>query len=223
MLARLISIVLILTVSQAYSMVPERSKEYLGQLKSTIEDKWPALVYREHLAGQIEQETCPSLTHKKCWNPHCELKTEREYGFGLGQITVTPQFNNFLEIKKLDKKLNLWKWEERYDPAYQLLALVVYDKSIYLKVRSLSNSELDAMAFTFCAYNGGLGGLLKDRKLCESKPKCDSSKWFGHVELYSWRSKVKYQGYGKSFFDINREYVSNIILVRSSKYKSFLY
>ena len=56
---------------------------------------WPDVPIRSALAAQVEQETCPSLKSAKCWNPRAELKTSREYGFGLGQLTVTQKFDNF--------------------------------------------------------------------------------------------------------------------------------
>jgi len=78
------------------------------------------------------------------------------------------------------------------------------------------------MAFTFSAYNGGFGGVLKDRVLCSKTPGCDSSKWLGNVENTSFRSRTSVKGYGQSFFDINRGYVRNIMVVRSPKYRGAL-
>lgn len=197
--------------------IPKNAIEYLPLLNKVIDETWPDLSMRSLTASQVEQETCISLTHSKCWNPKAELKTSREYGFGFGQITITDKFNNFEEIKKMDKSLIDWKWEDRYNPYRQLKALIVYDKFIYNKVIG-AHSDYDRLAFTLAAYNGGLGGLTQDRQLCKLQNNCDSSKWFSNVEKTSNKSKVKSSGYGKSFFEINREYVSNILLVRRNKY-----
>lgn len=222
-IALLIVIILVIYAFTVYGKdnIPVNSKQYLPILNKAIDDVWKDLSIRSMEAGQIEQETCISLTHKKCWNPKAELKTSREYGFGLGQITITDKFNNFEEIKKMDKFLKDWKYEDRYDPYRQLRALVVYDHFIYSKVIG-SYSDYDRLAFTLAAYNGGLGGLIQDRQLCKTITGCESNKWFGNVENTSRKSKKKSSGYGKSFFEINREYVSNILLIRRQKYIPYL-
>lgn len=78
-------------------------------------------------------------------------------------------------------------------------------------------SDRDRISFTLSAYNGGEGGLLKDRRLCANTPGCDPSKWFGHVEKTSTKTKLP-GPYRKSFFEINREYVTNVF-TRREKYR----
>ena len=212
-------VALIVSPAAADTTIPERAHFYAPILKKEITQTWPDIPLPAALAGQVEQETCPSLTHKKCWNPRAELKTSREYGFGLGQIAVTSWFNNFEEVKKLDAKLKSWRWEDRYDPARQLRALVVMDKKAYFKL-SFATDHYERMAFMFSAYNGGLGGVMQDRRLALSKG-ADPNKWFGNVEIYSFKSKTKLQGYGKSFFEINRGYVKAVLTMRMQKYQPF--
>lgn len=202
-------------------MIPALAKVYLPLLWSVLALLWPTMPDPALLAGQIEQETCPSLTHRKCWNPRTELKTSREYGFGLGQLTVTEKFNNFEAAKGWDRSLAGWRWEDRFDPQMQLRALVAYDRNLYGQIR-FGASDRDRLAFMFSAYNGGLGGLLKDRRLCAAVAGCDRDRWFGHIEQQSFRAKTSVKGYGKSFFEINREYVRNIMDVRSLKYRDLL-
>lgn len=202
----------------AKTPLPDRAKTYLPLLRNNVTRLWPSCPYPVYLAGQVEQETCPSLKSEKCWNPRAELKTSREYGFGLGQITVTDRFDNFAAAKGWDSSLKGWTWENRFDPDMQLKALVAYDRNLYLQIRFGAN-PYEKMAFMFSAYNGGLGGLLKDRRMCAAADGCNPDRWFGHVELHSFRAKTAVAGYGKSFFEINREYVRNIMLVRSDKYE----
>lgn len=209
---------IVLVASLALSQLPARAVEYLPVLQLVIVAAWPAMPDRAVLAGQIEQETCITLTHRSCWNPRAELKTAREYGFGLGQITITSRFNTFDTVKGLDPALRGWAWADRYDPARQIRALVALDRNLYRRF----SPEDDGLAFMLSAYNGGLGGVLQDRRLCASKPGCDPHRWFGHVERTSYRATTKVQGYGQSFFAINRGYVRNIYQ-RKIKYEDALH
>lgn len=200
-------------------VLPENAKKYAPLLRLELQKHWADLKERSTIAGQIEQESCITLKSSRCWSPNVELKTNREYGFGLGQITVTKRFNNFNEVKKLDKSLSSWKWENRFDPAYQLRAIVFMDKDIYNKLPKAIEEKL---AFMFASYNGGLGGILNDRRLCEGTKGCNHNSWFGNVEKTSFKSKVKPPQYSKSFFEINREYPKNILFTRFKKYVSLM-
>lgn len=202
-------------------MIPSLAIVYLPVLATVIALLWPSMPDRALIAAQIEQETCASLTSKKCWNPRTELKTSREYGFGLGQLTVTEKFNNFEAARSWDKSLAGWKWDDRFNADMQLRALVAYDRNLYSQIR-FGATDQDKLAFMFSSYNGGLGGLLKDRRMCAAVNGCDPDRWFGHIEQHSFRAKTSVAGYGKSFFDINREYVRNILFVRSPKYRGAL-
>jgi hypothetical protein len=199
-------------------MLPKLATLYIPVLLAQVTALWPSMPAPSTLAAQVEQETCVTLTSPKCWNPHAELKTAREYGFGLGQLTVTPKFNNFQAAKTWDKSLAGWKWNDRFDPKMQLGALVAYDRNLYQSIQFGATTD-DRLAFMFSAYNGGLGGVLKDRALCDHTPGCNPNVWFGNVEKTSFRSKLAVSGYGQSFFDINRGYVANVVPVNSRREK----
>lgn len=166
----------------------------------------------------MEQETCYSLTHSKCWNPKAELKTSREYGFGLGQLTVTSKFNAFAEVKSMDSSLKDWSWENRYDPQFQLRALVVKMRFNY-DLTPKTAEPTNRQQFATAGYNGGIYGTLGEIKLCKATKGCDPDVWFGHVEKTSKKSKKAIGEYAKSFFDINREYVRNVFIVRIDRYR----
>lgn len=200
-------------------LIPNELK-HLPVLVEELERSWPLVPCRSCLAAQVRQETCAGLKSKRCWSPYAELKTNREYGFGLGQLTVTSKFDNFKEAKKLDPTLRGWAWENRYNAVFQLRTLVLMDKMNYSKF-SWASSSCDRMAFSVAAYNGGVGGVLSDRTVCRNTPGCDSSRWFNHVERTSRKAKVAASGYGKSFFEINREYVQHILLQYPSRYRPF--
>ena len=197
--------------------LPPNAKTYLPVLASEIAIRWPAAPMPSALAAQVEQETCISLKSKGCWNPRTELKTNREYGFGLGQLTVTSRFNAWEEVKAMDGGLKDWRWEDRYDPTLQLRALVVKDRFNFDRFK-LASSDNDRLAFALAAYNGGLGGIFADVKLCGATKGCDPGRWFGNVEHTSLKARTKVHGYGQSFFAINRGYVRDVLTVRRSKY-----
>jgi hypothetical protein len=68
----------------------------------------------------------------------------------------------------------------------------------------------------------GVGSLLKDRVLCQYTQGCDPEKWYGNVELHSYKSTVPLNGYGnRSAFQISREYPKQIQFSRSDKYKAW--
>ncbi|BBB65924.1 hypothetical protein UNDYM_1671 [Undibacterium sp. YM2] len=200
--------------------LPVNAVTYAPVLKAEQAAYWPDMPAPAVLAGQVEQETCISLKHSRCWSPRAELKTAREQGVGLGQITRTSRFDALAEIKaSFPQALAGWSWESNlYDAKYQLRALVLKDLQGWKKTIGAATDQ-DRLAMTLAAYNGGIGGVLSDRKVCAATPGCDQSKWFGHVERTSLKAKVAASGYGKSFFEINREYVRNILLIRTDKYR----
>jgi hypothetical protein len=211
-------------VSASIPNNPPNAKLYLPTLKQELVTYWPEIKPYSVFAAQVEQESCISLKHKRCWNPKVELKTSREYGFGLGQLTVTSKFNAYEEVKRLDKSMASWKWEDRFNPSYQLRAIVLKNRSNYNRLKGFSKDPDTVLAFTMAAYNGGVGGLMKDRTLCIYTKGCDPTKWWGNVERTSNKSKVPVKGYGMSFFDINREYVRHTIRLkpRRAKYVPYM-
>ena len=213
----------------AVAEIPPNAKDHLALLDKVLGEMWPELADRAVIAAQIEQETCldslPPDRQKRCWSTKAELKTEREYYFGIGAFSVLYDANGketmnvFEEVKKLDPSLAAWTWENRLDPEMQLRAVVALDRQIWNKIKFETADERERTAFMLAAYNGGLGHVVKDRKLCQEKQGCDPKRWFGNVESDSVKSKTP-RADGKSFFDINREYVKRILDVRKAKYES---
>lgn len=197
-----------------------REEEYLPVLLSEINNHWADVPWRSVFGAQIRQETCAGLKSKKCWSPYAELKTDREYGFGLGQVTVTKKFDNFHEAKKLHSSMKDWTWENRYNAEYQLRTMILMDRFNYSKFDWAEN-EYERMAFAFAAYNGGIGGVLSDRRVCGVTGGCDLNVWFHNVENTSKKAKVAANGYGQSFFQINRTYVMHVMGDYSLRYKPY--
>jgi hypothetical protein len=209
----------------AFAQVPARALELLPSLVDAQRLHWPEAPLPWFLAAQVEKESCITLRHSRCWSTRAELKTDREYGFGLGQITIayradgSVRFNKWAELRTQFPPLRAWSWDQRFDPAYQLTALVLMDKGLCKLYADAATVE-DGLGFCLSAYNGGEGGVRQDRLLCSNTPGCDRTRWFDHVEHHSMKSRVPWKGYGKSAFQINREYPREI-RTRRSKYEQF--
>lgn len=213
----------------ARTFVPAGAEVYAPVLVEKQRAVWPAAPEPWTLAGLVEQESCISLTHSRCWNPRSELKTSREYGFGFGQITVAytaggaVRFNKFEELRAAHGSLRDWTWANRYDPGYQLTAIVEMNLDLWRRVAaSPGATATDQWGFVLSSYNGGLAGVLQDRRLCANTRGCDPARWFGNVENTSLKSRVPQPGYGgRSWFEINRGHVRNVLLIRRAKYQVF--
>ena len=205
----------------AQAGLPSRAEVYIWELKKEKTAYWPNMSDPATLGSQVEQETCPSLKAKGCWSPQAELKTDRENGIGLGQVTVTARFDNFAAARGLDVTLRDWAWADRYDSRRQLRTLILMDRGAYRRLEFIP-TERERLAMMYAAYNGGLGGVLSDRRVCAAVAGCNPDRWFDHVEHQSLKAKVVAPGYGQSFFQINRGYVRNIMLVRRPRYEPLL-
>lgn len=201
--------------------VPKAFLPHHETLIKVMLSTWKDIPIPSIVPALIEQETCPSLTHWKCWNTKAELKTDREYGFGLGQLTVTSRFNAFDEMKALDQRLRQWRWEDRYNAENQMIATVVMLKRNYNVFKAVTDTQ-ERMAFATASYNGGIGGIQADQRVCRNTKGCDPNRWFNNVEHTSLKAKVALHGYGKSFFETNREHSRNIFKIRRFKYEPFV-
>jgi len=215
-------LMLVVTASRA-GEPPAAAVPLLPVLKAEQSHYWPAMPLPSALGAQVEQETgpCPG---RQCWSPRAELKTSREQGVGLGQLTRAftatgaTRFDALAEIVKANPQaLAGLSWQNRYDPQLQLRALVLKDLQGFGLVLGAS-SPADRLAMAFAAYNGGAGGLASDRRACAGTHGCDPGRWFGNVERTSMKAKAVVPGYGQSFFAINRSYVKNVMVVRRVRY-----
>ncbi len=198
-----------------------KAEPHLALLDSVITKYWPDAPCREFIAGQIEQETCANL--KKCWNSNTELKTKREYGFGLGQITIayrkngSVRFNNFDEAKRRYEELSDWQWDDRYNTKYQLIFIVMECKLNFKKYGNRFVTDIQKWAAALVTYNAGSGAVLTRLKVCKVTPGCDCTTWFGGLDqVHSKEEEVLL--YGRMLYLRRNDYPYNIIYIRSQKY-----
>lgn len=214
-----------------YTQVPGNAVELAPIVQNEIERSWPDIPRRSYIGALVEQETCITLKHRYCWSPTAQLKTAREEGAGLGQFTRAYhadgrlRFDALSEVKEMaPADLEELNWATVYERAdLGIRALLVKLRDCDSRLQRLGEFDpLVRVAFCDAAYNGGYAGLQSDRKLCALQKNCDPRQWFGHVENTSTKSRAKWQGYGKSAFEINREHVRMTLNVRRLKYAQWL-
>lgn len=207
-----------IATAEQIAKVPKNFLHHHQTFINVVDSTWSDVEIPSGIAALFEQETCITLTHSKCWSRFAELKTDREYGFGLGQITVTSRFNVFNEVRALDSRLKQWKWDDRYNAEFQMIAGVAMLKRNY-RIFKDAETPRERFAFATASYNGGIGGVQSDQRICRNTSGCNPNRWFGNVERTSLKAKTSVNGYSKSFYQINREHSHNIMNVRREKYK----
>lgn len=112
-------------------------------------------------------------------------------------------------------------WSVVYSrPDLQMRTIVLMMRDLYNFFEPLSYNSIHAYAFADAAYNGGQGGVNRERRACNISADCDPSKWFDHVEKYCLKSRAVLYG-KRSACDINRHHVQDVMHIRSNKYKPF--
>jgi hypothetical protein len=209
--------------------IPKNAVPLLPTLRSVQVRLFPDNPIPMYMGALVEQESCISLTHSKCWAADSELNTSRELGAGLFQITKAyskngkVRFDTLADLKKQypDELLEL-TWENIEDrPDLQLTAGTLLVKQNYDKLYYVPTA-FDRMAMTDSAYNGGYGAVVKARTACGMSKGCNPNIWFGNVENYLPQSRAALYG-SRSAYDINREHVTNVMSLRLWKYRPYLY
>ncbi len=198
---------------------------YIPDLLAAQRRYWPECPLASMLGAQVEHETCPSLSHSKCWNPRAELRTSRENGIGLGQFTTAYRPDGSIRFDKRaelrEKYRELSGWDDAFDPAMQLAAIVLMDRDIYDRWQYRTETVDDALRFTLVVYNSGETGLMQDVRLCRLTTGCNPMRWTGNVELRSTKSTVKLSAYGnRSMYEISRAYPRSVLDERRPRYVS---
>lgn len=203
--------------------IPKNAYKYLDMVYKEARNLDPTTDPAFYMA-LIEHESCITLTRKSCWNPAVQYKTRREQGVGFSQITRTWKSNGHIRhdtlagLRNKHPELRKLTWRNiKQEPLLQIRALILMtmdnQKRLHLVPR-----QCPRLAMGDAAHNGGIGGTLKERRLCGLKEKCDPNKWFGNVEaIKSVKGHRKVIG-KRSFWEINRHHVKDVLKVRKSKY-----
>jgi len=208
------------------TFIPPAAEAHRAALTAERARHWPDHPAPELLPALIEHESCITLRHSRCWNAASRLKSAREEGAGLGQITRAwhpdgrTRFDALAEMRDRHPALREWTWANVYSrPDLQIRAVVLKSRDNFQALRVVAD-PWQRLAFADAAYNGGLGGVTKERRACQVKAGCDPQKWFGHVEHACLKSRAPLYG-GRSACDINRHHVADVLLVRAPKYRGW--
>lgn len=202
------------------------------QLYPTIKDTSISIMgetfnYPYYFPSLIEHESCISLTHSKCWSPTSRLKTAREEGAGLGQLTKayradgTLRFDTLTSLStKYKTELGLLTWKNVYTrPDLQIKAIVLLYRESY-KSLWVVKDPYERLKFADAAYNAPLSSVHKRRTTCGLRTNCDPQKWFGNAETTcGLSSKIIYGT--RSACDINNHHVADVFNTRLPKFKKY--
>lgn len=208
----------------ARAEVPTNAHTYLPVLQKVQQAQWPDHPYPRLLAGMVHQETCITDKHSRCWSPLAKLKTSREEGAGLGQLTRTwradgnIRFDALQEMKDKHPALRPLNWGNIYEkPELQLLALVLKAQDDFDTFRSV-RSPINRLVFQSAAYNRGVGGIQNERRACQVKEGCDPQLWWGNVEETCTASHKALYG-DRSACQINRSHVFKVWYLHTPRYQ----
>lgn len=207
--------------------IPPQAFQYFDTIKSESSKFMPELDQVYYLPGLIEHESCISLKHSKCWNPKSQLKSKREEGGGLGQITRAytddgkVRFDSLSDMAKRHKsELKELSWDNLYTrPDLQIRSIILMTRDNYRSLYDVKDN-LERLKMSDIAYNGGLGGLQKERRVCGLAKDCDPNIWFGNVEKFCLKSKKPLYG-GRNACDINRHHAEDVFHTRMPKYEKY--
>lgn len=201
---------------QAHAGVPPQAEPLLPVLAAEIQREWPDHVMPSYFGGLVDHESaCPRP--RSCWQPTAQLKTAREEGAGVGQLTRAwhpdgrLRFDALHEMRAAHPALRELDWATIYQrPDLQLRAMVLKSREDW---RWLGQPPLE---FVDLAYNAGRGRVTQDRRACAMTPGCDPTRWAGHVEKTCTASRARIYGQ-RSACDISRHHVHDV-MARAARY-----
>lgn len=197
--------------------IPPQAEPLLPVLQAEIRQAWPGHPMPHYFGGLVEHESaCPRP--RSCWQPTAQLKTAREEGAGLGQLTRayrpdgSTRFDALAEMRERHPALRELDWATIYQrPDLQLRAVVLKSRDDWRAIGAAARIE-----FADLAYNAGRGRVSQDRRACAMTAGCDPAQWWGHVERTCTASRAPIYG-TRSACDISRHHVADV-LARSTKY-----
>lgn len=215
-------------ISWAYdekTYIPPKANTLIHIVKEEQEKYFNDFPFPPYFMALAEHESCISLTHRRCLEPTSRLKTHREEGAGIFQLTKAYTSDGKIRFDSLtgmrrqhSEELKELQWATVYQrPDLQVRAGILMTRDNWKTLYKITD-PWDRLQFADSAYNGGMGNVNKRRRVCGMKKGCNPEKWFNHAEKAC--PGLKKAIYGKrSACDINNHHVRNVLLTKLPKYK----
>ena len=168
----------------AKAEIPDQAERYRRDLTRIAQAEWGLDAPVATFAAQIHQESR--------WRFDAKSPVGAQ---GLGQVMPsTATWLAQLFPRALGKV-------EPFNPIWSMQALVSYDRWLASRIQARNSCEQAALILS--SYNGGLGWVIRDRKLASAKG-ADPLTWFGSVERFN-------DGRSAAAFKENRQYPQLIL------------
>jgi len=195
--------------------VPSARADNLQVLSSTINQHWPNAPLRHIMAGQVQQESS--------WKERATLKTSRELGRGLVQLTIayrpdgSERFNAYRDAVRGYKALSAWNWQQDpYNVGYQLTYLVLRDRGQFAVTRRSMADDAEAWRAALVCYNAGEGRWLA--RIANARLMwLDRTRWIGGLEHAHGKTEDRLL-YGRRLWQAVNEYPV-IIFKKAARYE----
>lgn len=195
--------------------VLERAQQHLPVYRQAVADHWPNMPLPHIPCGQVEQESS--------WKERATLKTSRELGRGLTQMTIayrpdgSERFNIYREAVKW-RALRAWDWRnDPYNVQYQLAFLVLQDRANFTAMTPFFRDDTERWKASLVSYNAGQGRVLARRAVAVSRG-IPTDRWTGGLDGAHGPQEDKLL-YGRPLWKAVNEYPVKV-LQRSEKYRS---
>lgn len=206
--------------------IPENCVSLSSIVKHETDSFMPGFDNSWYFGALIEHESCISLKHSKCCSSRAQLKTPREFGAGVGQVTKaynadgSIRFDTLSDLKnKYKNELKELSWNNILERAdLQVRAMVLLTRGNYNTFFTVPDT-MERIRMTDSAYNGGAKAVSNARMTCGLAAHCDPGIWFGNTERYLKKSTKPIYA-GRSALDINLHHVSDVTETRRLKYQT---
>lgn len=221
---KILLFIFLFTLSIFGNNLPKGYIDLKDTLYQEVNRLFPEFYVPPYFGALIEHESCITLKHSKCWNPESRLKTSREEGAGLPQLTRayhadgSIRFDTLTDlVRKYPKELNGLNWNTVYQrPDLQIRAMILLWKSNFRLFQNKGIDYWNMMAMADASYNAGYGNISNDIQVCKLKANCDPKIWWGNVNTTCTRKKILYDN--RSACDIQKHHVNDVLLNKLDKY-----